>query len=47
MTDVLIELLVIHSNTWKHLALLTYAKLNWLKKEVLDHLTVCKQMTDV
>ena len=25
----------------------TYAKLNCLKKELLDHLTVCKQMTDV
>ena len=27
MTD-LIELFIIHSNTWKHLTLLTYAKLN-------------------
>ena len=28
MTDVLIELLVIHGNTWNHLTLLTYAKGN-------------------
>ena len=32
----LIELLVINSNTWNHLTMLTYAKLN-----------VCKQMTEV
>ena len=41
----LIELLVIHSNTWNHLTLLTYAKL--LEIELFAHLTVCEQMADV
>ena len=36
---------MVHSNTWNHLTLLTYAKL--LEIELFDHLTVCKQMSDV
>ena len=40
----LIELLVIDSNIWNDLTLLSYAKLKcWIER--FDHLTVCKQMT--
>ena len=39
----LIELSVIHSNTYNPLTLLT----ELFEIELRDHLTVCKQMTDV
>ena len=38
--------LVINSNIWNHLTL-THTKLNCLKIERFDHLTVCKQISDV
>ena len=32
---------MIDSNTWNHLALLTYAKLKLLEIDLFDHLIVC------
>ena len=42
----LIEFLVMQRYTWNDLTMLNYAKLNCLRLK-FEHLTVCKQMTDV
>ena len=39
------ELITIHSNTWNHFVYLWLIEL--LEIELFDHLTVCKQMTDI